>query len=226
MEDVGEIGDTAVPAKHPRKWLAWGVATVLLLALSLLSFLYFRQKTPEPAAAAQFQVPLPDKMNMAEGSAFAVSPDGRRLAFAAGDADGTQRIWLRSLDSLEARPLSGTESKYIGIMFWSPDGRFIAYDAGAKLRKIDVSGGPPQTLCDNLGSLLTGGSWNRDGLIIFGLTAQGLMRVSAAGGAPSPLTMPKKAGDNVNALSPIFLPMAGIIFTIAIRQHRKMTAAS
>ncbi len=185
---------------------SWAAATVLLLALSLLSFLYFRQKTPEPAGAVQFQVPLPDKTNMATGTAFAVSPDGRCLAFASADADGTQRIWLRSLDSLETRPLLGTESGYIGIMFWSPDGRFIAYDAGAKLKKIDISGGPTQTLCDNLGRLLTGGSWNRDGLIIFGLTGRGLMRVSAAGGAPSPLAMPKKAEDNANACSPIFLP--------------------
>jgi len=206
MEGAPEIGDAVVPVKHSLKCLAWGVATVLLLALSLLSFLYFRQKTPEPAGAAQFQVPLPDKTNMATGAAFAVSPDGRRLAFAAADADGKQRIWLRSLDSLEARPLLGTESGYIGIMFWSPDGRFIAYDAGAKLIKIDLSGSPPQTLCDNLGSLLTGGSWNRDGLIIFGLTGQGLMRVSAAGGAPSPLAIPQKAGHKVSACFPIFLP--------------------
>jgi len=91
-------------------------------------------------------------------------------------------------------------------MFWSPDSRFIAFDGRAKLLKIDVSGGPPQTLCDNLGALITGGSWNRDGVVIFGVTARGLMRVSAGGGAPSQLVIAKGAGDKVNPVSPVFLP--------------------
>jgi Tol biopolymer transport system component len=62
-------------------------------------------------------------------SAFAVSPNGRHLAFSAAGSDGVVRLWVRALDSLEARPLLGTESKHIAPFFWSPDSRFIAWGA-------------------------------------------------------------------------------------------------
>lgn len=75
-----------------------------------------------------------------------LSPDGRRLAFIARGSDGKQLLWVRPLDSLAAQPLSGTDGA--GGPFWSPDSRFIGFFAEGKLRKIDASGGPPQTLCD------------------------------------------------------------------------------
>jgi len=88
------------------------------------------------------------------------------------------------MDSLEPRLLSGTEGA-LTQPFWSPDSRFIAFWAGGKLKKIDVSGGLPQIVCEAPAAVL-GGTWNRDDVIVFGDGR--IMRVSAAGGVAAPLT--------------------------------------
>lgn len=77
-----------------------------------------------------------------------ISPNGRLIAFVARNDRGLMAIWVRSLDSIEARPLAGTEARQIGRpFFWSPDSRFIGYVGGdGRLKKVDVSGGPPQTI--------------------------------------------------------------------------------
>ena len=138
---------------------------------------------PPRRTSVRFQIP--PAVQLAGPSAFSMSPDGRHLAFYGVGSDGSARIWLRSMESLDVRPLLGTE---IGISmaapppFWSPDGRFLAFQAGdGKLKKIAVSGGPPQTLCD-LPGVAVGGSWNRAGDIIVGNTAGGLLHVRETGG--------------------------------------------
>jgi hypothetical protein len=140
------------------------------------------------------------------GEAVAVSPDGRQLAFAAPGADGVNRIWVRALNSVDARALPGAETGTDnGAVVWSPDSRFIAFDGGGKLKKIALSGGLAQTLCD-LRGVWVGGSWSRSGVIVFGRVTGGLMRVSDAGGAPSPLTVLDKSRDETYHMIPSFLP--------------------
>src|SRR5262245_29925969 len=98
------------------------------------------------------------------------------------------RVWVRDLRSMEDRPLQGTEiGQAAPPPFWSPDSRFIAYDAGGALKKIDVSGGLAQTICE-VHQAAVGGSWNRDGVILFGDIAGGVMRVADAGGAATATT--------------------------------------
>jgi len=163
------------------------------------------QRPVAPTQVIRFKIPLPEKMALAASSTLSLSPDGRLLAFAAVGADDILRIWIRSLDSLEVRPLPGTESPAFPPFFWSPDSRYIAFDAGGKLKKIDLSGGLAQTVCDITG-LAVGGSWNREGTIIFGTSDAGLMRVSANGGPSSPLTILNSAGGEIYHAMPSFLP--------------------
>jgi len=169
------------PAAQWRLRLTSAVAAVAVLVAVFLAWLYVRQ-TPAARSVVQFEVALPTNLTVSGG--FALSPDGRKLAFIGRGADGQNRIWVRSLETLEVRQLDGTEGAG-GIPFWSPDGRFLAFLAQAKLKKIDSAGGPPLTLCDC--PSVNGGTWNRDDEIVFG-SAVGLWKVSAAGGSASPLT--------------------------------------
>src|SRR5262249_29423115 len=147
------------------------------VALGIVSFVYLREQPPE-RAVLRFQISPPEK-NVVRS--LALSPDGRRLALTLRSEDGRTSLWIRSLDSLEMRRLAGTEGVTLNAPpFWSPDSRFIGFFADDELKKIDVSGGPAQTLCAAAGS---GGSWNRDDVIIFSLPRSGIWRVPATGGA-------------------------------------------
>ena len=170
----------AGPRKSRRQWLAWGVAALLGVTAVLTTFL-FRGKRPPVTAPMRFEIRLP-----AGALTFMLSPDGRQLAFLAPGTDGRNVIWIRALDSLEPHPLRGTENILVPIV-WSPDSRFLAFQSGSKLKKIDISGGPPQNICDVF-AMVIGGAWNRDGTIIFGTTGNGIMQVPAAGGVPALLT--------------------------------------
>jgi eukaryotic-like serine/threonine-protein kinase len=191
--------------KRPRYWLAWSVAAIFITAFATVSLIHFREKPLEPAESTRFQIHFPEKISPGNLGAFALSPDGRHLAFTGVSPDGVALIWLRSLDSLEARPLASTESSLIPPFFWSPDSRFIAYDSGGKLKKVDASGGPPQPICD-LSDVAAGGSWNSDGTIIFGTLSKGIMQVSASGGIVSQLTKPNPARQETSHELPVFLP--------------------
>lgn len=110
------------------------------------------------------------------------------------------------MDTLESRELAGTEGLTDAPLFWSPDSRFIAFDGNGKLRKIDAAGGPPQTICSTPGAVV-GGSWNRKGVILFGIyNTAGIQRVSAAGGAPSPATAMNAARKDTSHVFPLLLP--------------------
>jgi eukaryotic-like serine/threonine-protein kinase len=179
------------------QWIAWGAALLLTSVLALSAFLYWNRK-PADAAPMRFQIPLP-----AGSFIFRLSPNGRELAVMAPGPDGRTIIWVRALDSLETRPLTGTENINGPLGFWSSDSRYIAFQAGTKLKKIDVSGGPPQEICDTPGTVL-GGAWNLDGTIVFGTDGKGIMQVPAAGGTPTFLTT--TGGRNEIHAFPSFLP--------------------
>ena len=136
------------------------------------------------------------------GGGSAISPDGRTLAFAATNAKGETLIYLRPLDSLEARPLPGTDDG--GRPFWSPDSKSLAFVGGGKLKRIDVAGGPPISLCD--ARFARGVSWSENGLILFGDQASGLQSIPASGGSPSPVTRLNKEDGETSHYYPQFLP--------------------
>jgi len=181
--------------KAGRQWLAWSVAALLGVTFVLTTFL-FLGKRPAVSTPVRFETQLP-----AGALTFMLSPNGRQLAFLAPGPNGHNLIWIRALDSLESHPLRGTENILVPI-FWSPDSKFIAFQSGSKLKKIDISGGPPQEICDAFATVI-GGSWNRDGTIIFGTVGNGIMQVPAAGGVAALLTT--TAGRNEVHTFPSFL---------------------
>ncbi len=182
-----------------RERIAWIVAGVLVLALLALGVAYFRRPALEaepmrlfvnpPEGATRFELP-------------AISPDGRTLAFIATVAGKTQ-LWVRPLNSTTARPL--VEIGQIGPPFWSPDSQFIGFIEENKLKKIAVAGGRPETLCDMRDRNL-GGTWGREGVILFNAFGGGIKRVSANGGAATAVTTVDSARGETGHFTPIFLP--------------------
>jgi eukaryotic-like serine/threonine-protein kinase len=203
--DVWQLLDDAPQAIHAvtQPWpslLPWIAAAVF----AILAVVAFWAPWRTPAAAPRLmrlQIPVPGN---ATPGLFAVSPDGQSLAFIATGTDGIRRLWLRRLDSLEAQPLRGTEGLSTPTPFWSPDSRFIAFDAGGTLKKIDVSGGPPQRICD-LSNAAIGGAWNSDGVILFGSLGGGIQRVSE-GGVAIPITSLDTSRNENRHVLPILLP--------------------
>ena len=135
-----------------------------------------------------------------------ISPDGKVLVFVARQG-GRRQLWLRPLDSTAARVLEGTDDA--DYPFWSPDSRSIAFFSGGRLRRLNVSGGPPQTILEEPGggqtlSSARGGTWNQEGVIVLSTAMGPLRRVAAAGGPSTPVT----AVDNgeINHRTPSFLP--------------------
>ena len=126
-----------------------------------------RKAVPTPSV---IRAQIAPGVQLSEASPFAVSPDGQQLVFGGTGSDGVNRLWVRRMDAEVARPLSGTEAALGGLtppMFWSPDSQSVAFNAPGELKRIDVRGGAPRTVCD-LPNGGIGGSWNADDVIVVG----------------------------------------------------------
>jgi len=189
-----------------RGWIGWVIAAVLLLALAPVAVRHLRE---QQTVARPMQFQFSPSVELAGPGNFSVSPDGGSVAFFGIGADGGWRLWVRAMNSLDVRPLPGTEiarGSPAPPPFWSPDNRFVAFQASDfKLKKVDVSGGPAQTLGEMPG-VAVGGSWNSTGDIIVGNTAGGILRLSENGGAVSPVTVMDAAKKEEFHLLPTFLP--------------------
>jgi eukaryotic-like serine/threonine-protein kinase len=195
LEDVGPAAIT----RGTR--LPWVVAAGLFLVALGSGFVAWRYNSAEPQLLrVSLQTPEKAQFDGAPSNQM-ISPDGHRVVFAAS-IDGQTALWLRDLDALNARQLPGTDGA--GYPFWSPDSRRIAFFAGSKLKKIDVTGGPALTLCDV--NQFRGGTWNQEDLIVYGNQADGLFRIPAAGGVPTPLDELDHAAGEVVHRDPSFLP--------------------
>lgn len=133
---------------------------------------------------------------------FAISPDGRRIAFTA-QANGNLILWVRELDSMDARPLAGTETA--AFPFWSPDSRSIGFFTPFKLKVVPASGGPCRELADVV--VGRGATWNAQGIILFGPRPVGpLYRIAAEGGTPTAVTTLETDRSEIAHGFPQFLP--------------------
>ena len=176
----------------------------LLLGAAIASLATWNLKpTPSPRPISRFTITLPPGQQLTgldTGPAVALSPDGTHLAYVAIQG-GTQQLYLREMDSVESKPIPGTEGAV--NPFFSPDGQWVGFFAGGNLKKVPVSGGAAVTLGD--ASNPHGASWGSQGMIAFTpANGLGVQQVSDAGGTPQPLT-PLEKGE-LSHLWPEFLP--------------------
>ena len=178
----------AVPAWWKSAKVAWGACTVLLILLGWLFASRFTQSAPAVTAVRASILPPEDAEFFSrdiEGGAPAISPDGRQMVVVVRDKSSVM-LWLRLVNSESMHPLAGTQGA--GHPFWSPDSHSIGFFAERKLKRIDDNGGGLRTLCD-VSVAARGGSWNRDGVILFTPgTSDPLYRISANGGTPVVVT--------------------------------------
>jgi len=203
---VAEGGSAAglpapVVAKRRNRERLWMAATaVLLVAVALLTARGL-QSSAAPTRAVRLSIAQPADATYESFHSMAVSPDGQRIAFVGVTADDKRSLWVRNLENVQPRALAGTEGAE--GPFWSPDSHFLGFFADGKLKKIDASGGPPQVLAK--APLGSGGTWNRDGVIVFEPNVlDPLYRVSSSGGTPVAVTRlgPRDEGHRW----PSFLP--------------------
>jgi Tol biopolymer transport system component len=171
-----------------------------LLALLAFGTAYFRRPTLEAEPLRLFVNP-PEKATRFDWPM--ISPDGRTLAFVA-TVEGKTQLWIRPLNSTTAKPLVDLRLD-VAFPSWSPDGQFLSYYEERKLKKIALAGGTPVTLC-NMEAAQSRGTWNRDGIIVFGAGPNGLKRVSASGGAVTSVTTVDSARGEIIHGAPAFLP--------------------
>ena len=203
VETARQIPPAQVNANPTR--MAWVVAAFGIAAAVALAFIHFRQAAPEARVVRSTVLP-PEKTSFSFTTNFdpvALSPDGRRMVFAATAEDGNSQLWIRRLDAGAAQPLPGTEGGR--SPFWSPDSRWVAFFADGKLKKINAAGGPSVILADAPRSF--GGSWSASGAIVFAPEEgiYGLRRISSSGGDTTPATTVGGAAGGRHH-SPWFLP--------------------
>ena len=190
-----------IETRKSKSWLWPAITALLALALGATAYTLWPRQTA-PDRATRFQITLPPNASFYQY--LSVSPDGHKLVFASNNDEGG--LWIHELDSLAWRPLP--ETKGAVSPFWSPDSKFLGFAVKNELKKIEVAGGPPQTLATITGNAGSG-AWNKDGVIVFGtrgVRGSGLWRVSSTGGVPAPITeVDRSRGEQFHGL-PYFLP--------------------
>jgi Tol biopolymer transport system component len=212
LEDALARVPSPVPAGGPRRAVWPQRIAILALGVALMAALPFvvahLREVPPAAATVRFTMAPPEGSVFTGGAAYSpgatISPDGRRLVFqAARSGGGAALLWIRDLDTVLPRALPGTDGGFFA--FWSPDSQSVAFFANGKLKTIDVAGGPPLAVCDAPAG--EGGTWNRDGTIVFApATVGALTGVSAAGGQPVAVTKLDVSRKDVSHRWPQFLP--------------------
>jgi eukaryotic-like serine/threonine-protein kinase len=177
----------------------------LLAAAGIASSVLFSRRAESLRRVVRAQIGAPEHYSFTgvnNGGHVVISPDGSNIAFIA-EGESKQFLWVRPLHSTTAQTLAGTEGAI--YPFWSPDSKFIGFFANGKLKKVEASGGVVQTLCD--APYGRGGSWNRDGVILFTPGIHDVIyRVADGGGQPTAVTKVKKAGAYAGSRWPHFLP--------------------
>ncbi len=200
-------GPVRMAGGRGRLAIAAGCAAGLVLGIGVGSLLR-RAPHAEAAKPLRFFIPPPEGGSFFyqfESATVAVSPDGSQVAYVASDPKGGRRLWLRPLSAFQGRPLAGTEGAV--SVFWSPDGASLGFFAEKKLRRLDLPGGAPVTICEDTGGGGKAGTWGRGGEILFSsVQGDAIYRVSASGGTAAVVLKPDAAVGETRVVWPWFLP--------------------
>ena len=195
----------AQPARASRRRvLLWSGVALVVAALASLAVWTLKPTPAQPVTRTTITLPPGQRLAALDQPAIAISPDGKNLVYVAVQA-GTQQLFLRPLDSLESKPIAGTEGAV--APFFSPDGQWVGFFAGGKLKKVSVNGGAAVTLANAPTANAVGASWSSQGTVAFQPTAaaaQGLQQISQEGGVLQLLTKLGR-GETVHGW-PEFLP--------------------
>ena len=171
ISDSGSQAGVAAPAlgrKNRLRRAGWAVAAAVCAVMVGLAFWFLRPTAPKDVM--RFVIPLPPDQRMDLGApirpAIAISPDGKRLVYAAVQSDNARQLFIRTMDGLQAQPIPGTEgARY---PFFSPDGQWVGFSADGKLKKVPLSGGPVVDLAEGvMSSGAVGADWTSQGVIAF-----------------------------------------------------------
>jgi serine/threonine protein kinase len=207
MKRDSSFVDTPIVQSRIRQYLPWSIAAVAMVAAAVLLFLNLSRTSKLPTIQAL--IPAPKGMNFHSFGQWSgpviISPDGSMLAFVSATPEGKTMMYLRRLDAGSAVLLPGTEGAY--YPFWSYDSKWIAFFSTVtnKLKKVDVAGNPPVTICD--ASNCRGGSWGSNDMIVFSPgPAHPLVAVPASGGSPVAVTRVDTLRKESSQRWPHFLP--------------------
>ena len=189
--------------------LAAVAVTALLVSGATWKLSKIRLEAVSPPVRVALNLPSGVTIHAGDQTALAISPDDRWLVFEAKEGD-TSRLFKRSLEQFDASPIPGTEDGF--HPFFSPDGHWVGFFAGGKLKKVPLAGGPPQILADAPDPW--GATWGPDETIVFNREGEGLWRVPATGGEPEQLAAPQFELGDWYLDSPEFLPDGeAVLFT-------------
>jgi serine/threonine protein kinase len=206
---------TNFPPKTVWLWaLGMGVAGLVVAAIAGLVVWNLRSSSVAPVSRSMFSLPPGEQLAGLDRPALAISPDGNRMVYVASRGS-VQQLYLRSMDSFEAKPILGTEGA--AGPFFSPDSQWVGFFAESKLKKASINGGAPVTLWDAKEMGPWGAAWGSNDMIVVetgGLGNGQLSAVPAAGGTPQPLTTVDSEKGEVRFGWPDFLPGAkAVLFT-------------
>ena len=214
-------------AMRPALWkrtIPWSIAVVGVV-VAFIALWNSTSPIPTPEPVVRFVAALPADLHVAQANRgiVALSRDGVHLAYAA-TRGGTAQLYLRSMDQLEARPIPGTED--VTYPFFSPNGQWLGFFAGGKLKKVSVNGGSPVILCDVYSPSMTA-SWDSEDTILFAFPTSAILQVSAAGGTPETLTTIDSDQGETAHTSPQLLPDGDtLLFTANSPEGRKVVVQS
>lgn len=184
-----------------REGLTIAAALLAALAVFVLAFAYWGAR-PHRAAVVRLSLLPPEKTQFDH---IVLAPDGRSLAFTVEGPKEKRGLWLRPLDSTTAQLLPGTEDAV--NPFWSADSRSIGFFTEGKLKRVDASGGVPETLCSIPHLQDPEGAWNKDGIVLFGSQVyKEIQQISLTNCAIKPVTQIDNSLKEIGHTSSCFLP--------------------